>query len=180
MRNGRTRWATLAVVVLALALCACQPTTNEPPPSPNTSETDVSLPDAKFQMANPTLEQQDEQGKVIWRLQARLLEAESKENRAQGILTEVRGTLYREGKPVLRFTAERARADSETRIVEAWGNVRAQSLANNAQMRAGRIRWDSKNDRIRASDGVQIVWDAFELQDNQLNVDTALERVWGD
>lgn len=139
----------------------------------------MSLPDAKFQMANPTLEQQDEQGRVLWRLEARLLQAESKENQAQGILTEVRGTLYRDGKPVLRFTADRASAKSATRVVEAWGRVQAQSLTNKALLSAGRIVWEAERDRIRASEGVRIVWDQFELQDRQLNVDTALERVWG-
>ncbi len=165
-----------------LGLSACQPASlpEDAPPTDVQAEESLNLPDAQFQMANPTLEQQDEQGRVIWRLKARLLQAESKENRAQGVLIGVEGTLYREGKPVLEFTAERARADSETHIVEAWGKVRAQSLTNNARLEAGRIHWESKRNRIQASEGVQVVWDEFELRDNRLNVDTALERVWGE
>jgi hypothetical protein len=125
------------------------------------------------------LEQQDEQGRTLWKLQAQSLKAESKDEKAQGVLMQVQGWLYRDGKPVLEFRAPYARANADTREVEAWGKVVATSKTHDARLEAGRILWKARNDRIIASEGVLLEWGAFELRERILYVDTALEKVWG-
>jgi hypothetical protein len=106
------------------------------------------------------------------------LRAETRDSQAQGTLTQVRGWLYRNGKPVLEFTAPYARANAETREVEAWGGVAATSKTNDARLTAGRIVWQARRDRIRASEGVRLQWGEFELRERALLVDTALEKAW--
>ncbi len=137
------------------------------------------MPDARYAMEQPTLEQQDEQGRTLWRLEAQSLRAETKGNKAQGILLTVRGWLYRDGKPVLEFRAPYARADSAARTVEAWGGVVATSKTHDARLEAGRILWKSREDRIYAREGILLKWGAFELRERAIVVDTALEQAWG-
>lgn len=176
-----------ASVLRPLALCLCLILLNgcQPPPSPPDTpapareETTIRLPDARYEIVQPILEQRDEQGRTLWKLKARALKAESQDAQAQGVLSEVEGWLYRDGKPVLRFRAPYARANAETREVEAWGAVEARSNTSDAQLRAGRLLWQSREDRIRASEGVVLRWGAFELRERALIVDTALEKVWG-
>lgn len=91
----------------------------------------------------------------------------------------MRGWLYRDGKPVLEFTAPYARANSETREVEAWGGVVAHSKTNKTPHR-GAYRVAVGRDRVRAQEGVILQWGAFELRDRALTVDTALEKAWND
>jgi hypothetical protein len=126
----------------------------------------------------PTLEQQDEQGRTLWKLQAQALRAETRESQAQGTLTQVRGWLYRNGKPVLEFTAPYARANSETQEVEAWGGVVAASKTNDARLVAGassgrRAKTASALPKACGSAGA-----TFELRERALHVDTALEKAW--
>ncbi|MFN4033266.1 MAG: LPS export ABC transporter periplasmic protein LptC [Fimbriimonadales bacterium] len=170
---------------LALCLClallyGCQsPPHASDAPDPAREQTTISLPDARYEIVQPTLEQRDEQGRTLWKLKAQALRAESQDAKAQGVLSEVEGWLYRDGKPVLQFRAPYARANADTREVEAWGAVQARSTTNDAQLRAGRILWQSRYDRIRASEGVVLRWGAFELRERALIVDAALEKVWG-
>jgi LPS export ABC transporter protein LptC len=170
------------LLILAVFLTACQPAREPaPPPSepaPSQGDASIRLPDATYEILKPALEQQDEQGRTLWKLQAQALRAETRDSQAQGALTQVRGWLYRNGKPVLEFTAPYARANTETREVEAWGGVVATSKTNDARLIAGRIVWQARRDRIRASEGVRLRWGDFELRERALNVDTALEKAW--
>ncbi len=166
----------------ALTLTACNaPRTSQPERTERAESqaTAASLPEAQFQVQAPVLEQADEQGRLLWRLKAQSLQGEAQGGEAQGMLQGVQGWLYREGKPVLEFTAPFARADSARREVEAWGGVRARSRVNNAELSAGRILWRAREDRIYARESVRLRWDAFELRERAIIVDTALERAWG-
>ncbi|MCS7301700.1 MAG: LPS export ABC transporter periplasmic protein LptC [Fimbriimonadales bacterium] len=176
-RFWRWGWALAGLA----AFSACQPVSDAPaPPPPPRDESRVRLPDARYEMLQPTLEQQDEQGRTLWKLKAQSLKAVSKDEQARGVLNQVQGWLYREGKPVLEFRARYARANSDTREVEAWGEVVATSKTSDAQLQAGRILWQSRLNRITASGGVLLRWGALELREHKLYVDTALEQAWGD
>lgn len=180
----RVRAALLSATLLLLA--GCQPTreANSPPiesePAGTQEGASIRLPDANYEVVQPVIEQQDEQGRTLWKLQARALRAQSRESAAQGTLTQVRGWLYRSGKPVLEFTAPYARANSDTHEVEAWGGVQATSNTNDARLAAGRITWQQRRDRIRAREGVRLTWGEFELRERALTVDTALEKAWNE
>ncbi|MEN3001518.1 MAG: LPS export ABC transporter periplasmic protein LptC [Armatimonadota bacterium] len=173
------RW--LLPLLLAGTLFACQPARETAPvrAEPPTRESGVNLPDARYEIEQPTVVQQDEQGRTLWKLHAQSLKAETRDKKAQGVLVAVRGWLYRDGKPVLEFRAPYARANADTREVEAWGGVVATSKTHNARLEAGRILWKSREDRIFAREGVFLQWNAFEMHERALIVDTALERVWG-
>lgn len=175
----------ISLIWLGVALCAlsaCQHA-RTPPPVPETepprSESSVSLPEARYEIVKPTVEQQDKQGRTLWKLQAQSLKAESKDTKTQGVLMQVQGWLYRDGKPVLEFRAPYARTNANTRTVEAWGKVVAVSKTNDARLEAGRILWQARDDRVIASEGVLLRWGAFALRERALYVDTALEKVWG-
>jgi LPS export ABC transporter protein LptC len=181
-KEGVSKTVHLCLILLALLLTGCQPARESaqspPEPAPTQEGTTVNLPDATYEIVKPTLEQQDELGRTLWKLQAQALRAETRDSQAQGTLSQVRGWLYRNGKPVLEFTAPYARANAETREVEAWGSVVATSKTNDARLTAGRIVWQARRDRIRASEGVRLRWGDFELRERALHVDTALEKAW--
>lgn len=183
----RRAWKGLPLwlVWLCVVLSACQPASRPvaAPPRPTEQPRDesrISLPDARYEIEQPTLEQQDEQGRTLWRLEARALRAETKDEQARGVLLTVRGWLYRNGKPVLEFRAPYARADAEARTVEAWGKVVALSKTHDARLEAGRILWKAREDRIYAREGILLKWGAFELRERAIVVDTALEQAWGE
>jgi len=125
------------------------------------------------------LAQQDEQGNTLWKLQAKSLQGQSGGKQAEGTLIEVEGWLYRNGKPILKFTAGYARAHSERRELEAWGNVRAVSSISQARLQAERILWKAREDRLIATGGVIIQWGTLILRDERLTLDTALQRAIG-
>lgn len=161
-------------------LFACDsPSSSAPSQRAENANDSPTLPEAQFQVQSPVLEQKDDQGRLLWRLKAEVLEGEAKSGEAQGTLKKVQGWLYRDGKPVLEFSAPFARADSERKEVVAWGGMRARSRANRAELEAGRIVWRAREDRIYASEGVRLHWGEFELREKHLVVDTALERAWG-
>jgi LPS export ABC transporter protein LptC len=174
----------LALVSFLMFCVGCQPAHESAPspsePVPTQQGASLRLPEADYEMLHLTLEQQDEQGRTLWKLQAQALHAETRDSQAQGTLTQVRGWLYRNGKPVLEFTAPYARANAETREVEAWGGVVATSKTSDARLSAGRILWQARRDRARASGGVRLRWGEFELRERALTVDTALEKAWSD
>lgn len=177
---------TALLLAILLLTVGCQPT-QEAAPSPADSDpmgaqagASIRLPDANYEIVQPIIEQQDEAGRTLWKLQAQTLRAESRESAAQGTLTQVRGWLYRDGKPVLEFTAPYAHANSDTRQVEAWGGVVAISKTNDARLTAGRLTWYQRRDRIRAREGVLLKWSEFELRERALTVDTALEKAWNE
>ncbi|MCS7066218.1 MAG: LPS export ABC transporter periplasmic protein LptC, partial [Fimbriimonadales bacterium] len=127
----------------------------------------------------PMLAQQDEQGNTLWRLQAKWLQGQTSEGRAEGTLIEVQGWLYRDGKPVLKLVARYARADSERREVEAWGKVQAVSSVSRARLQADRILWKAREDKLIATGAVSIQWGDLIVRDEHLTLDTALQRAWG-
>ncbi len=173
----------LLLVWLTLILSGCQPADTppvRPPEEPVSNGGTVRLPEAQLQIQEPALEQKDEQGRTLWKLTAKTLRGETGEQGATGVLEEVRGWLYQEGKPTLEFTARYARAHSKTREVEAWGEVQAVSKVNGARLSAERIVWNANTQRVRASGGVKLIWEAFELREQAIVVDTALEQAWGE
>jgi LPS export ABC transporter protein LptC len=178
MQRFGSVWAGLYGGLL-LMLQACQ--SAAPPVSPRADEqpAQATLPEARYQVVQPTLEQQDEQGHLLWRLEAQALQGQSAGEQAEGTLVQVRGWLYRQGKPVLQLRAQYARAHSETREVEAWGTVQATSTINHAQLQAERILWKARDDRIIATGSVTIRWGDLVIQDERLVLDTALQRAWG-
>ena len=163
-------------IILGLTACQSPPVGN---PRPASTDSVGALPEVQFQVEAPVLEQTDAQGRLLWRLEARVLKGEAQSGEAQGMLQSVRGWLYRAGKPVLEFSSPFARADSERQEVVAWGGVAARSKVNQAELRARRIVWRARADRIFASEGVRLRWGAFELQERVVVVDTALEKAWG-
>jgi hypothetical protein len=162
-------------LLLSCVLLACQPApTGASRPREQTPAT--TLPEARYEAVQPTLIQQDEQGKTLWKLQAKSLSGQTGAEGAEGVLQEVEGWLYREGKPVLHFTARYARAHSERREIEAWGEVQAISNISRARLQAERILWRAREDRLIASGGVTIQWGELRLHDERLVLDTALQR----
>ncbi|MEN3002229.1 MAG: LPS export ABC transporter periplasmic protein LptC [Armatimonadota bacterium] len=164
---------------LAALLFACQPAQPPVQSRPDERASSDNLPEARYQVAQPTLEQQDERGNTLWKLQAQALQGRSGGKQAEGTLIEVQGWLYRNGKPVLKLTARYARADAERREVEAWGKVQAISRVNRARLQADRVLWKARDDRLIATGGVVIQWGDFTMRDEHLTLDTALERAWG-
>ncbi len=167
------------LLAMVIMLGGCQPVASPAPNRADQQPSEAELPSARYQVAQPTLEQQDEQGRPIWKLTAKALQGQSGGKQAEGMLIDVRGWLYRHGKPVLQFTARYARAHSERKEVEAWGSVQAISRVSNARLQADRILWKAREDQIIASGRVVVQWGELVMRDNRLTLDTALQKAWG-
>lgn len=178
------------IVFFCLILFGCAPKASPPTaaePAHNGSTTapetqddgKSSLPDGQFGAENLTVAKRDlETGKLLWELKAKRGSGQAQDGKILGTLQEVQGVLYKDGKPTLRFEADHAKADSDAQRVAAWGRVRAVSDVNKAKLTAQKITWEAKRDLVTAEGNVRIQWGDFEMVDNRLHVDTALQRAW--
>jgi LPS export ABC transporter protein LptC len=178
------------VVFCCLALAGCTPKTVPPSTNAPSNDHQVSnsqteenpaskVPDGQFGAENLTIAKRDlETGKMLWEIKAKKGSGQAKDGKVTGTLQQVQGVLYKDGKPTLRFEAEHAKADSNEKRVTVWGRVKAFSNANKAELTAEKITWESKRDLITAEGNVRIKWGDFEMFDNRLHMDTALQRAW--
>lgn len=178
------------IVFFCFILFGCAPKASPPPaaePAHNSSTSapesqddgKSSLPDGQFGAENLTVAKRDlGTGKLLWELKAKRGSGQAKDGKIVGTLQEVQGVLYKDGQPTLRFEAENAKADSDAQRVAAWGRVKAVSHVNKAKLSAEKITWEAKRDLVTAEGNVRIQWGDFEMLDNRLHVDTALQRAW--
>lgn len=191
MRGKVGKGVNLSLIVFfCLLLFGCASKTPPPPaveslhhrspPAPATQEDSRSrLPDGQFGAENLTVIKRDvDTGKMLWELKAKRGSGQAKDGKIVGTLQEVQGVLYQDGKPTLHFKAENAKADSDEERVLAWGRVKAVSKVNRAELTTQKITWEAKKNLITAEGNVRIQWGDFEMFDDRLHVDTALQRTW--
>lgn len=165
-------------LLLGLLAGCSKPAQRPAPPTPSEPAQASSIPDSRFAARDVFLELKDDQGRMIWRLDAKQGHGKADQGDIQGDLQEVSGIFYQEGKPVLRFQSRFARADSKQRLVTAWGGVEARSERHSAFLRADKIVWEASQDKIIAKGNARVQWGEYTLRDERLILDTAMKRVW--
>lgn len=179
--------SAFCVVLFGCAPKSAPPSTNSSSNRDRTSDSATEensanrIPEGQFGAENLTITKRDiATGKMLWEIKAKKGNGQAKDGTVIGTLEEVQGMLYRDGEPALRFEADYVKADSDQKRVVAWGSVKAISKMNKAELTAQKITWESKKELITAEGSVRIKAGDFEMFDDRLHADTALQRAWRD
>lgn len=95
-------------------------------------------------LSNITLEQPDEQGKLLWRVKA----DEATYDRQAGLaqVKNPRGELFQDGKVVYRLEAERADIEQDGEKIFLRGKITAIDVQDKAVLRGNEVEWRPKED----------------------------------
>lgn len=134
----------------------------KPSASPSAKPSTSGLP-LEAQLGNLDLTLIDEKGRTIVEVTARAAAVGPGKPGTQsgsivGSLSAGTATLYQEGKPAAKLTADSIRADKDTRIVTATGNAKVTSLAlpNTPAIRADTMTWRYETGTITGSGNVLV------------------------
>jgi len=97
-------------------------------------------------LSNITLEQPDEQGKLLWRVKA----DEATYDRQAGLaqVENPRGELFQDGKVVYRLEAERADIEEDGETIFLRGKITAIDVQDKAVLRGNEVEWRPKEDLL--------------------------------
>ncbi len=151
------RWLAIAV---ALALTACQPETTSDSPS----DAPEPITDEQLTLRNATLEQADDDGEILWKINAR--ETRYSDDKQAAELEGLTGNLLQDGEPILKVRAERGeiRLDEEDgEKIFLRGKIEATDPRNGLMIRARELDWFPQDDRVVAREALQLSHADLEL-----------------
>ncbi len=146
------RWtaiaAVVAVIVVALHTCGIGSRIAEREP--------VEDVEAALTLQTVTLEQPDENGKLLWRLKAKSVTYSPDNQRAE--LKGLDGEFYQEGETVYTVVADEGEVQQNGETLYLRGNLVATSKANELTLEGERLKWQPKADRLVMGDFKDEAW----------------------
>jgi LPS export ABC transporter protein LptC len=140
------RWTAIAavvvVIVVALRTCGFGSPLTEPEVG-NTEESALTL-------QTVTLEQPDENGKLLWRLKAKSVTYSPDNQRAE--LKGLNGEFFQAGETVYTVVADEGEVQQNGETLYLRGNLKATSKANELTIEGDRLKWQPKQDRLMMGD----------------------------
>lgn len=140
------RWtaiaATVVVIVVALRTCGF----GSRIAAPDTGETAESA----LTLKTVTLEQPDENGKLLWRLKAKSVTYSPDSQKAQ--LKGLNGDFFQAGKTIYTVVADEGEVQQNGETLFLRGNLVATSKANKLTLEGERLKWQPKQDRLMMGD----------------------------
>lgn len=95
---------------------------------------------------NVTLEQTDEQGKLIWKVKAQA--ATYSKDRKVAQVQSPNGELFQDGKPVYQITAQAGEIEQDGKQLFLKGKIVATDPRNNLVLRGNELEWRPKEDLL--------------------------------
>lgn len=92
-------------------------------------------------------------------------------------LHDVKATLFKDGKPASTLVAPLVKANSSTREVSASGGVLVVAKSPNATVRADRMLWKARENKITGAGHVKMVRDGATITAESFEGDTDL-KTW--
>ena len=138
-------------LLAVLLLLGCRPGSVEP---------EVAQP---FVFSDLNLQQRDRQGRLLWQIQSPETRYDISRRLAQS--RQLRGVIYRQGKPLYRLTASNAVVINDGEIVQLEGPTRVQRLdpQRPALLTAQRVRWYPSQQRMEIDRDPRAVQGELEL-----------------
>jgi LPS export ABC transporter protein LptC len=140
------RWtaiaATVVVIVVALRTCGFGSRLE----APNTGETAESA----LTLKTVTLEQPDEDGKLLWRLKAKSVTYSPDSQKAQ--LKGLNGEFFQAGKTIYTVVADEGEVQQNGETLFLRGNLIATGKVNKLTLEGDRLKWQPKQDRLMMGD----------------------------
>lgn len=161
---------TLVFLLLSLAFGACAGR----PPSP-TSETVKQKVEGGSELARVTLKQTNEQGQLLWKLQA--AKVAYGEDLSIARVQSLDGQLYEEGQPVFKVTADRGEVKQSGQTVSLQGKIVATDLQSNLVFKGPRLEWQADLGLLQATSGWRVTHPQLQLWAQWLQASSRNKRV---
>lgn len=105
--------------------------------------------DSDLTFNNITLEQSDDQGKVLWKVKAQQAIYSSDKKVAR--VRNPDGNVYQDGKAVYRIQAQQGEVEQDGQHIHLQGDVVATDLKSGAILRGDQLEWQPKADLLTVS-----------------------------
>lgn len=147
MFSTQTRKLTLASLLAMLLLLevGCQQT---PKPQPETSAVETGLT-----LENASIEQADEDGNLVWKIQAQ--RAFYSDDRKRADLKGITGNLYSQGEIALQVRAETGEIIDDGEKIRLKDNVTAIDPRNDAVLKGSQLEWIPAEDLVMMTGGLE-------------------------
>ncbi|MDY7012411.1 MAG: LPS export ABC transporter periplasmic protein LptC [Cyanobacteriota bacterium] len=140
---GWANWAVVSLVgILLSTMVACQPKKQAQPPA--ATPTPTSPVEEGLVAENATLEQQNEKGQPLWKINA--ARATYLKERKYVQLEDVTGNLYQDGKPILQVRAKKGEIEEDGQKILLKEQIVAVDPRNQAVFKAEELEWRPKED----------------------------------
>ncbi len=165
-------------VALIPAGCARKPSKSpevRPPVKQTEAEQERRKIDAKFEGARVTWD--DDKGNRLWEAGFESATAAATEGASSTVeLTNVKASLYEDGKVVSSMVAPRVVADSGKKQVRAFGGVKVTSLLDGTTATAEEMLWKPNENTISGRGDVIMRKGNMTVRAQDITADTALRR----
>ncbi|MEB3288840.1 MAG: LPS export ABC transporter periplasmic protein LptC [Leptolyngbya sp.] len=140
----KVRWiaiggTVLAVIGLGTYWLGIGPLAPPPPPTVPEEEVETGLT-----LENVTLEQPDENGVLLWRVEAE--EATYRPDRSVATFTRPDGELFQDGEAIYNVTADSGEMRDNGNTIILRGNIVAKGIQNGAVLRGNEMEWRPQDD----------------------------------
>lgn len=142
------KWRLLAAPLIGAGLIwgifGCNSQNPSPEASPNTSPTPATQNELTFN--DVTLEQADEQGRPVWKVQGKQA-SYSREKKVAQVKTPS-GELFVDGKVVYKISAQQAQIEQNGKQLFLTGKIVATDTVNGVVLRGNELEWRPKEDLL--------------------------------
>ncbi|AFY79419.1 MAG: LPS export ABC transporter periplasmic protein LptC [Hydrococcus sp. C42_A2020_068] len=135
------------LAILLLSLGACQQQREQPEKVDNNSSP-ASEPETRLVLNNATLEQSNNRGQPLWKIQVE--KASYSPDRKMAQVSKIRGNLYQDGKVVLQVSADTGEIYRDGEQIFLKKNIIATDPRNGAVIRSEEVEWRPKEDVLMA------------------------------
>jgi LPS export ABC transporter protein LptC len=166
----RAYWLSLSGLALFLALViGLRTLQQDPAPDYVSDETQQEDLTSGLTLTDVTLEQPDENGELLWRVNAATVTYSPDQQTAD--ITRPEGELYLDGTLIYRVTAQRGEILEDGQLVILAGNIVATGIENQVVLRGNELQW-------RAEDDLMVLRDRITGTHPQLRVAANEARVY--
>lgn len=146
----------------SLAIASCQ---NDPPTPPSDPQTLQEQIEEGLVLENATLEQSDEDGRVLWKINAE--KAIYTRDKKLVKLENVKGDLYQDGNVVMQVTSKTGDIEEESQIIRLHQDIVAIDPRNQAIFKGQELEWRPQEDVAILSENVSGTNDNLEVKAQQ-------------
>ncbi len=141
------RLARFLLLGLLITIAACQTQSQQPPKE--TEKITNSVEEERLVLKNATLEQSDDEGNILWQIEAQ--QAVYSDDKQTAQLQDLKGKLFRKGEVVLQVTAKEGEIHDNGEKIFLRHKIVATDPRNSAVIRGEEIEWIPEDDVLIVS-----------------------------
>ncbi len=169
-RSLRPLSQLLVLCLLSLTFVACASRS-----SPPSSETVKPKVEGGSELAQVTLKQTNDQGQLLWKLQAE--KVTYGEDLSVAHVQGLDGQLYEQGQPVFKITADRGEVKQFGQMISLKGQIVATELQSDLVFKGPRLEWQADLGLLQATSGWRVTHPQLQLWAQRLQASSRTQRI---